>query len=196
MTDEIDVEKLKAYAKLVFGALGGAMTATMIHLGDRLGLYGALADGEALTSAELAARTECAERWVREWLCQQGAAGVLEDRGGRRLALPPQGRAGLAGEAAPACRVGVFGPLPGVMGVAGRGGLGARPRARGGDPPRRRRAQRHLPRCAPRAAARRRALRADHDVRLPARHDRPRGGGSADPRRAPPRRRVARLRHQ
>src|SRR6266566_619275 len=62
MTAEIDVEKLKAYAKLVFGALGGAMTATMIHLGDRLGLYRALADGEALTSAELAARTGCAER--------------------------------------------------------------------------------------------------------------------------------------
>src|SRR5438309_11612286 len=65
MTAEIDVEKLKAYAKLVFGALGGAMTATMIHLGDRLGLYRALADGEALTSAELAARTGCAERWAR-----------------------------------------------------------------------------------------------------------------------------------
>src|SRR5213076_3157574 len=62
MTDEIDVEKLKAYAKLVFGALGGAMTAAMIHLGDRLGLYQALADGEALTSGELAARTGCAPR--------------------------------------------------------------------------------------------------------------------------------------
>src|SRR6266699_1963528 len=85
MTAEIDVEKLKAYAKLVFGALGGAMTATMIHLGDRLGLYRALADGEALTSAELAARTGCAERWVREWLFQQGAAGASPSRprGGR-----------------------------------------------------------------------------------------------------------------
>src|SRR5439155_311367 len=84
MTGEMDLEKLKAYAKLVFGALGGAMTATMIHLGDRLGLYRALADGEALTSAELAARTGCAERWVREWLFQQGAARVLEYRDGGR----------------------------------------------------------------------------------------------------------------
>src|SRR5947209_5404157 len=49
------------------------MTAAMICLGDELGLYRALADGQALTSGELAARTGCAERWVREWLCQQGA---------------------------------------------------------------------------------------------------------------------------
>src|SRR2546426_2423717 len=96
MTGEMDLEKLKAYAKLVFGALGGAMTATMIHLGDRLGLYPALADGEALTSAELAARTRCAERWGREGLCQQGAARAVEDRGGGRLAPPPPGRGGPA----------------------------------------------------------------------------------------------------
>src|SRR2546422_11544271 len=106
MTGEMDLEKLKAYAKLVFGALGGAMTATMIHLGDRLGLYRALADGEALTSAELAARTGGAERWVREWLCQQGAARVLEYRGGGRFALPPEGRAGLADERSEERRVG------------------------------------------------------------------------------------------
>src|SRR5438067_1418148 len=111
MTDEIDVEKLKAYAKLVFGALGGAMTATMIHLGDRLGLYRALADGEALTSAE---------RWVREWLCQQGAARVLEYRGGGRFALPPEGRAVLADESSPACGVGFFAHLPGMMGIVER----------------------------------------------------------------------------
>src|SRR3989475_12565938 len=99
MTGEMDLEKLKAYAKLVFGALGGAMTATMIHLGDRLGLYRALADGEALTAAELAARTRCAERWGREWLCQQGAARGLEYPGAGRFAPSPSGRAGPA----PAC---------------------------------------------------------------------------------------------
>src|SRR2546425_4243914 len=116
MTGEMDLEKLKAYAKLVFGALGGAMTATMIHLGDRLGLYRALADGEALTSAELAARTGCAERWVREWLFQQGAARVLEYRGGGRFALPPQGRAGLADQASAGCGGRVLPRPPGVDG--------------------------------------------------------------------------------
>src|SRR5437667_7326455 len=120
MTDEIDVEKLKLYAKCVFGALGGAMTAAMIHLGDRLGLYQALADGEALTSGELAARTGCAERWVREWLCQQGAAGVLEYRGDGRFALPPEGPAVLADESSPACGVGFLAHLPGMMGIVER----------------------------------------------------------------------------
>jgi hypothetical protein len=49
---EIDEEKLKEYAKLVFGALGGAMTSSMIYLGDRLGLYTALAEASAATSEE------------------------------------------------------------------------------------------------------------------------------------------------
>ena len=53
----LDPEKLKDYAKLVFGALGGAMTSAMIYLGDRLGLYRALAGGAPVTSAELAAKT-------------------------------------------------------------------------------------------------------------------------------------------
>src|SRR5213592_2971568 len=120
MTDEIDPQKLKLYAKCVFGALGGAMTAAMICLGDELGLYQALADGEALTSGELAARTGCAERWVREWLCQQGAARVLEYRGDGRFALPPEGRAVLADESSPACGVGFFAHLPGMMGIVER----------------------------------------------------------------------------
>ena len=120
MSDEIDLHKLKAYAKLVFGALGGAMTAAMIHLGDRLGLYRALADGEALTSGELAARTGYAERWLREWLYQQGAAGVLEYRGSGRFALAPEGRAVLADESSPACGVGFFAHLPGMMGIVER----------------------------------------------------------------------------
>jgi len=120
VADEIDPQKLKLYAKRVFGALGGAMTAAMICLGDELGLYRALADGEALTSGELAARTGCAERWVREWLCQQGAAGVLEYRGDGRFALPPEGRAVLADESSPACGVGFFAHLPGMMGIVER----------------------------------------------------------------------------
>jgi 2-polyprenyl-3-methyl-5-hydroxy-6-metoxy-1,4-benzoquinol methylase len=120
MSDEIDPRKLKAYARLVFGALGGAMTAAMIHLGDRLGLYRALGDGEALTSGELAARTGYAERWVREWLYQQGAAGVLEHRGSGRFALAPEGRAVLAQDSSPACGVGFFDHLPAMMGIVER----------------------------------------------------------------------------
>ena len=61
----IDPERFQTYAKRVFGALGGAMTSAMICLGDRLGLYRALAGSGAVTSAELAERTGLSERWLR-----------------------------------------------------------------------------------------------------------------------------------
>jgi SAM-dependent methyltransferase len=120
VVDEIDRQRLKAYAKLVFGALGGAFTSAMIHLGDRLGLYRALADGEPVTSTELATRTGYAERWLREWLCQQGAAGVLEYRGDGRFVLSPEGCAVLADDSSLACGVGFFDQLPAMMGVVER----------------------------------------------------------------------------
>ncbi len=119
VSDAIDAERLKAYAKLVFGALGGAMTAAMVHLGDRLGLYRALADAGASTSAELARRTALDERWVREWLRQQGAAGLLEHDGGR-FALTAEGRAVLADEGSPAFGAGFFAHLPQTLGIVER----------------------------------------------------------------------------
>ena len=57
-----DPEKLKGYLKIVFGSLGGAMTSAMIYLGDRLGLYHALAGAGPLNSAELAERTHVQAR--------------------------------------------------------------------------------------------------------------------------------------
>jgi 2-polyprenyl-3-methyl-5-hydroxy-6-metoxy-1,4-benzoquinol methylase len=116
---EADPEKLKDYAKVVFGALGGAMTSAMVHLGDRLGLYRALAAAGSATSAELAARTGLHERWLREWLAQQGAAGLLEHRGGGRFALSPEGVAVLADEGHPAFGAGFFAQLPALLGLAG-----------------------------------------------------------------------------
>ena len=56
----------------------GEMVALMVHLGDRLGLYRALADAGPVTSVGLAARTGLQERWLRELLRGQAAAGLLE----------------------------------------------------------------------------------------------------------------------
>ncbi len=73
----------------------GAFNIFTIYLGDRLGLYRALAEEGPLTSAELAARTSTHERYIREWLEQQTVAGILEveneshDAGARRFRLPP-----------------------------------------------------------------------------------------------------------
>ncbi len=117
---ELDPERLKHYARQVFGAMGGAMTAAMIYLGDRLGLYRALAAGGPATSAELAQRTGLHERWLREWLYQQGAAGVLEHLGSERFALSPEGRAVLAEEDHPAFGAGFFSHLPETLSVLSR----------------------------------------------------------------------------
>jgi len=115
-----DREKLKEYAKRVFGALGGAMTSAMIYAGDRMGLYRALAGAGALSAAELAARTGLSERWLREWLHQQGAAGVLDYRGDDRFALSAEGEAVLANESDPACGIGFFAHLPQMIAMAER----------------------------------------------------------------------------
>src|SRR5690349_23830359 len=58
--------------------LGSAMSGASVLLGDRLGLYKAMADGEAMTSAELAKATGLHERYVREWLSGQAAAGYID----------------------------------------------------------------------------------------------------------------------
>lgn len=114
----MDADALKNYAKLVFGALGGAMTSTMIFLGDRMGLYRELADGGGANSVELAKRSGLDERWVREWLYQQGAAGVLVHEGDGRFSLSPEGVAVLADEGHPAFGAGFFSHLPQTLVVA------------------------------------------------------------------------------
>jgi 2-polyprenyl-3-methyl-5-hydroxy-6-metoxy-1,4-benzoquinol methylase len=117
---ELDPERLKEFAKQVFGHLEGAMTSAMICLGDRLGLYRALAEAGAVTSEELARRTGLHERWIREWLHAQGAARVLEYRGEGRFALSPEGAAVLAEEDHPAFGCGMFSSLPDTIAVVDR----------------------------------------------------------------------------
>lgn len=114
----LDPDALRAAAQQVFGALGGAMTSAMIYLGDRLGLYRALAGGDPVTSSELADRTGLHERWVREWLYQQGAAGLLRHEGGERFSLSSEAEAILADESHPAFGAGFFSHLPQTLSVA------------------------------------------------------------------------------
>ncbi len=120
MTQKIDPDKLKAYITDVFGALGGAMTSAMIYLGDRMGFYKVLAESGPLTSQELAEKTQLDERWVREWIRQQGASGILEYRGDGRFELSAEGAAVLANEMHPAFGAGFFAQLPQMLHVAER----------------------------------------------------------------------------
>ena len=62
----------------------------------RLGLYEAMRDAGSTTSEALAARTGFHERWVREWLRAQAAAGVIDYLGDGRFELPVESAAILA----------------------------------------------------------------------------------------------------
>jgi 2-polyprenyl-3-methyl-5-hydroxy-6-metoxy-1,4-benzoquinol methylase len=91
-----DVDQRRdALVERLFQATLGAMDVLSVYLGDRLGLYRALADGGALTSDELAEATGSHERYARDWLEQQAASGILEvddaaaDAQERRYSLPP-----------------------------------------------------------------------------------------------------------
>jgi 2-polyprenyl-3-methyl-5-hydroxy-6-metoxy-1,4-benzoquinol methylase len=73
----VDEVKLNEFLGKAVGDLGAAMSAALILVGDRLGLYRELAKG-AMSAAELARRTDTNERYVREWLGNQGAGGYVQ----------------------------------------------------------------------------------------------------------------------
>ncbi len=104
------------FSYLVFSKLEGAVTSAMVHLGDRLGLYRALAAADgALSTADLADRLGLDERWVREWAYNQGAAQIVQIDADERLSLLPEAVAVLADPDHPAFGMGSFHHLPQTM---------------------------------------------------------------------------------
>lgn len=90
-TQEINEAKLQAFLGQVVTDTAAAFSAPLVLLGDRLGLYQAMASGSPVTSQELAARTGLHERYVREWLLNQTASGYIEyDPVSERYTLPPE----------------------------------------------------------------------------------------------------------
>jgi SAM-dependent methyltransferase len=75
---EQDAKRRDALVERLFESGIAALEVYTVYLGERLGLYQALAEGGPATVAELAARTGTQERYAREWLEQQAAAGILE----------------------------------------------------------------------------------------------------------------------
>jgi SAM-dependent methyltransferase len=131
MDTELDPTEVGLFSYLVFSKLEGAVTSAMIHLGDRLGLYRALAAADApLTTAELATAVGLDERWVREWAYNQGAAKVIAVDADERLSIGQVAAAVLATPTHPAFGMGSFHHLPQTMATierlpeAFRSGLG------------------------------------------------------------------------
>ncbi len=105
----VDQAKLEDFVQRALGDLGAAMTAGLVVIGDKLGLYRAMADGTPMTAAEVAERSGTVERYVREWLAAQAAAGYVEyDAATGRFRLPPEQAMALTDENSPAFVAGGF----------------------------------------------------------------------------------------
>ena len=105
---ELDENKLMEFVHKAVGDVGAMVGGSMVVIGDRLGLYRAMADGQPVTSSTLAERTATSERYVREWLGAQAAQGYLRYDGDGTYSLPLEHAVALTNEDSPACVVGGF----------------------------------------------------------------------------------------
>jgi 2-polyprenyl-3-methyl-5-hydroxy-6-metoxy-1,4-benzoquinol methylase len=113
------------FSFLLFTKLEGAVTSGMVHLGDQLGLYAALAKStQPMTSAQLAHATELNERWVREWAYNQASSRLISTTNtpsaspsidDDQFFLSPEQAAVLADPNSPAFGMGMFHRLPQTM---------------------------------------------------------------------------------
>jgi 2-polyprenyl-3-methyl-5-hydroxy-6-metoxy-1,4-benzoquinol methylase len=91
MTPGFDEAKLNSFMERVVGDMGAAMHAALIVIGDKLGLFRSMAGAGPMTSAELAAKTQTSERYVREWLNANAASGfVTYDSATNQYTLPAE----------------------------------------------------------------------------------------------------------
>jgi len=109
VTQTIDEAKLDEFVGRFVGDLGAALSASLVVIGDKLGLYRALDDGGPQTAEELAARTGTDPRYVREWLSNQAAGGyVTYHAGDGTFSLTPEQSLALAQEGSPVFVPGAF----------------------------------------------------------------------------------------
>jgi SAM-dependent methyltransferase len=106
---EVDTDKLMQFVFRAVDEVGATLNTALVVLGDKLGLYRALAGTHGLTPAELAERTGTSERYVREWLNNQAAGGyVAYDPGSGHYSLPPEQTVALTDSDSPAYLPGFF----------------------------------------------------------------------------------------
>jgi hypothetical protein len=105
----VDQTKLHDFIMKAVGEMGAAMNAALILVGDKSGLYKAMAGSGPLTSAEIASKTGTHERYVREWLAAQAAGGfIIYDPATSRYNLPAEQAMALADESSPVFLPGFF----------------------------------------------------------------------------------------
>jgi SAM-dependent methyltransferase len=108
-TSVLDFGRLEEFAGKVAADQAAAYNAVLVHLGDRLGLWRALASVGSSTSAGLAERSGIAPRYVEEWLSAQAANGyVTYDAATGSFTCSPEAAAVLAEEESPAAMMAGF----------------------------------------------------------------------------------------
>jgi 2-polyprenyl-3-methyl-5-hydroxy-6-metoxy-1,4-benzoquinol methylase len=116
VTQAVDESRLNEFMMKAVGDIGAAMHAALVVIGDKLGLYKAMAGAGPLTSAELAHKTGTTERYIREWLAAQAASGYATyDAETQRYSLTPEQAFALAVEEGPAFLPGAFQIVAAVM---------------------------------------------------------------------------------
>ena len=105
----IDEAKLEAFMGQMVGDMAAAASAPLVLIGEKLGLYRAMAGAGPLSSAQVAERAGAAERYVREWLANQAAGGyVTYDAGTDTYTLPAEQALALADADSPVFLGGAF----------------------------------------------------------------------------------------
>lgn len=98
----VDAERLDQFVGLAVGDFGAMASGVLVYVGDRLGIYRALADGGPATASELAERTGLQPRLLREWLANQAAgAYVTYDPESERFSLTTEQAFALADDTSP-----------------------------------------------------------------------------------------------
>lgn len=104
----VNMDRLNAFLGKFVADLGATVHAGMVVIGEKLGLYKALAGGP-MTAAALAAKTKTDERYVREWLASQSAGGYINyDPASDQFSMSPEQAFTLAQEDSPAYLPGAF----------------------------------------------------------------------------------------
>lgn len=105
----VDEAKLNEFMGKALNDMGAAISTALVLIGDRLGLYKAMAGAGPMTSEKLAKKTGTAERYVREWLCGQAASGyVTYDSATKKFTLPDEQAMALAVDQSPAFIPGAY----------------------------------------------------------------------------------------
>ena len=101
-------EQVMEFVGQAVGDFGALLTGALVVIGDKTGLFKAMAGEGSVTPAELAERSGCRERYVREWLSGLAAAGYVAYDGDGRYSLPEVQTIALTDESSPAYVVGGF----------------------------------------------------------------------------------------